>query len=43
MAVFGWIALVACFGLALLTLVFSTRGPIELGAANEMGTAPAAL
>jgi hypothetical protein len=40
---FGFAALIACFGLALLTLVFSTQGVPEEEIALPAGTQPAGL
>ena len=41
--VFGFAALAACFGLALLTLVCSTEGVPEEEIVSEPGTQPAGL
>jgi hypothetical protein len=42
-ATFGFAALVACFGLALLTLVFSSEGMVEAEVILPAGTRPAPL
>ena len=42
-AMFGFAALVACFGLALLTLVFSCEGVDEAEVIRPAGTRPAPL